>query len=71
MLAEDCGAMVSARGAIRQSLHFPHYKLCQPNLAVLQRVAKTRSDTEAAQRMQQAKRKLFDELRLPANGPWK
>jgi transposase InsO family protein len=34
--------------------------------AVLQRIAETRSDTEAAQRMQQAKRKLFERLRLPA-----
>jgi transposase InsO family protein len=40
-------------------------------LAVLRRIAGTRSDTEAAQRMQQAKRKLFDQLRLPATGPWK
>jgi transposase InsO family protein len=40
-------------------------------VAVLQRIAGTRSDTEAAQRMQQAKRKLFEQLRLPANGPWK
>jgi transposase InsO family protein len=40
-------------------------------LAVLQRIASTRSDTEAAQRMQQAKRKLFDALRRPAGGPWK
>jgi hypothetical protein len=37
MLAEDCGAMVGARGAIRQSLHFPHYRLCQPNLSVHRR----------------------------------
>jgi transposase InsO family protein len=40
-------------------------------VAVLQRIAATRSDTEAAQRMQHAKRKLFEELRLPANRPWK
>jgi hypothetical protein len=40
-------------------------------LAVLQRIAGTRSDTEAAQRMQQAKRKLFEQLRLPVRGPWK
>ena len=39
--------------------------------AVLQRIAATRSDTEAAQRMQQAKRKLFEQLQRPANGPWK
>jgi hypothetical protein len=31
----------------------------------------SRSDTEAAQRMQQAKRQLFAPLRLPAKGPWK
>ena len=35
-------------------------------LAVLQRIAAARSDTEAAQRMQQAKRKLFEPLRRPA-----
>jgi transposase InsO family protein len=40
-------------------------------LAVLQRIAATRSDTEAAQRMQQAKRNLFERLRLPRRGPWK
>jgi hypothetical protein len=40
-------------------------------LAVLQRIAGVRSDTEAAQRMQQAKRKLFQQLRLPPNRPWK
>jgi transposase InsO family protein len=40
-------------------------------LAVLQRIAGTRSDTEAAQRMQQVKRKLFDQLRPPMGGPWK
>jgi hypothetical protein len=39
-------------------------------LAVLQRIAATRSDTEAAQRIQQAKRKLFEQLRLPVRGPW-
>jgi transposase InsO family protein len=39
--------------------------------AVLQRIAGTHSDTEAAERMQQAKRQLFASLRLPANGPWK
>jgi hypothetical protein len=41
------------------------------SLAVLQRIAAARSDTEAAQRMQLAKRKLFEQLRRPANGPWK
>ena len=40
-------------------------------VAVLQRIVGARSDTEAAQHMQQAKRKLFEQLRLPANGPWK
>src|ERR1035437_7273759 len=39
--------------------------------AVLQRIAGTRSDTEAARRMQQAKRRLFASLRPPAKGPWK
>jgi transposase InsO family protein len=39
--------------------------------AVLQRIAETRSDTEAAERMQQAKRRLFDPLRRAAGGPWK
>jgi transposase InsO family protein len=39
--------------------------------AVLQRIAATRSDTEAAERMQQAKRRLFASLRPPAAGPWK
>jgi transposase len=40
-------------------------------LAVLRRIAATHSDTEAAQRMQQAKRKLFEQVQLPAAGPWK
>ena len=40
-------------------------------VAVLQRIAGTRSDTEAAQRMQQAKRRLFTQLRSAAAGPWK
>jgi transposase InsO family protein len=39
--------------------------------AVLQRIAETRSDTEAAQRMQQAKRQLFAPLRSAVGGPWK
>jgi transposase InsO family protein len=38
---------------------------------VLQRIAATRSDTEAAERMQQAKRRLFAPLQRPAEGPWK
>jgi transposase InsO family protein len=40
-------------------------------LATLQRIAGTRSDTEAAQRMQQAKRQLFTHLRPATAGPWK
>jgi transposase InsO family protein len=40
-------------------------------LAVLRRIAATHSDTEAAQRMQQAKRKLFERFQLPLAGPWK
>src|SRR5664279_493510 len=40
-------------------------------VAVLQRIAAAVSDTEAAQRMQQAKAKLFERLRQPAEGPWK
>ena len=40
-------------------------------LAVLQRIAAAVSDTEAAQRMQQAKGKLFEQLRQPAQGLWK
>jgi transposase len=40
-------------------------------LAGLQRIAGLRSDTEAARRMQQVKRKLFDQLQSPLGGPWK
>ena len=40
-------------------------------VAVLQRIAAAVSDTEAAQRMQQAKGKLFERLRQPAEGLWK
>jgi len=40
-------------------------------VAVLRRIAAARSDTEAAQRMQQAKRKLFQHLPQPAEGRWK
>jgi len=40
-------------------------------LAVLRRIAATHSDTEAAQRMQQAKRKLFERFQLHVAGPWK
>jgi transposase InsO family protein len=39
-------------------------------LARLQRIAALRSDTEAAHRMQQAKRKLLAQCQLPT-GPWK
>jgi len=39
-------------------------------IAVLQRIAAAVSDTEAAQRMQQAKAKLFERLRQPAEGLW-
>ena len=39
--------------------------------AVLQRIAETRSDTEAAKRMQQAKRRLFAPLHGAMGGPWK
>jgi len=35
-------------------------------LATLQRIARLMSDTEAARRMQQAKHKLFEQLRKPA-----
>ena len=41
------------------------------SVAVLQRIAAAVSDTEAAQRMQQAKGKLFERLRTPAEGLWK
>ncbi len=41
------------------------------SLAGLQRVAAVRSDTETAQRMQHAKRKLLAQCQLPATGPWK
>jgi hypothetical protein len=41
------------------------------SVAVLQRIAAAVSDTEAAQRMQQAKGKLFEQLRPPAEGRWK
>jgi len=40
-------------------------------VAVLRRIAAALSDTEAAQRMQQAKGKLFEQLRQPAEGRWK
>ena len=40
-------------------------------LATLQRIAGLRSDTEAAQHMQQAKRRLFEQFRPTALGRWK
>jgi transposase InsO family protein len=40
-------------------------------LAVLERIAATRSDTEAAERMQHAKRQLLAYVRTPTAGPWK
>jgi transposase InsO family protein len=40
-------------------------------VAALQRIAAAVSDTEAAQRMQQAKRKLFEQLRPNAQRRWK
>jgi hypothetical protein len=42
-----------------------------PSMNTSLAIVATRSDTEAAQRMQQAKRKLFEQLRLPAGVPWK
>lgn len=54
-------ALSSPAPALRQGL----------TIAVLQRIAAAVSDTEAAQRMQQAKVKLFEQLRQPAEGPWK
>ena len=51
----------------------PPAPVLRPGLtvAVLQRIAAAVSDTEAAQRMQQAKGKLFERLRPPAEGLWK
>jgi len=40
-------------------------------LTTLQRIAAGRSDTEAAQRMQQAKQQLFQQFRPAALGPRK
>ena len=40
-------------------------------VATLQRIAARRSDTEAAQQMQQAKRQLFEQFRPAALGRWK
>jgi transposase InsO family protein len=40
-------------------------------LATLKRIAAMRSDTEAAQQMQQAKRQLFEQFRPAALGRWK
>jgi transposase InsO family protein len=55
-------------------LALPHpaqYLRAGLTIAALQRVAAPVSDTEAAQRMQQAKGKLFEQLRQPTEGPWK
>ena len=55
-------------------LALPHpaqYLRAGLTIAALQRVAAAVSDTEAAQRMQQAKRKLFEQLRQPTEGLWK
>jgi len=70
----------------RQQRHYRRYQtpletllalrsvpVLRPGLTVadLQRVAAALSDTEAAQRMQKVKAKLFEQLRQPAEGPWK
>ena len=70
----------------RQQRHYRRYQtpletllalrpapVLRPGLTVadLQRVAAAVSDTEAAQRMQKVKAKLFEQLRQPAAGPWK
>jgi transposase InsO family protein len=70
----------------RQRRHYRHYQtpletllalqpapVLRPGLtvAVLQRIAAALSDTAAAQRMQQAKGKLFAQLRQQAEGLWK
>jgi hypothetical protein len=34
MPAEDCGAMVVPAVRLRQGLHSPHYRLCQPHLSI-------------------------------------
>ena len=51
----------------------PAAQSLRPGLSrgVLERIATLHSDTEAALRMQQAKRKLFTACQLPAVGPWK
>jgi transposase InsO family protein len=41
------------------------------SIATLQRIAAVHSDTEAAQRLQQAKRQLFQQFQPAALGPWK
>ena len=53
------------------ALPTPHSLRAGLTIAALQRVAAPVSDTEAAQRMQQAKGKLFEQLRQPTEGPWK
>ena len=55
-------------------LALPHpaqYLRAGLTIAALERVAAAVSDTQAAQRMQQAKGKLFEQLRQPTEGPWK
>src|SRR5665811_1882223 len=55
-------------------LALPHpaqYLRAGLTIAALERVAAAVSDTQAAQRMQQAKGKLFEQLRPPTEGPWK
>ena len=54
-------ALPSAAQALRPGL----------SRAVLERIPALRCDTESAQRMQQAKRKLFTTCQLPPVGPWK
>jgi transposase InsO family protein len=76
---------VDARG--RQQRRYPRYQTpletllalpqaaqyLRPGLSVasLKRVAAAVSDTEAARRMQAAKRKLFEQIRVASIGPWK
>lgn len=76
---------IDAKG--RQQRHYRRYQtpletlLALPNpgqflrdgisTAVLKRIAQALSDTEAARRMQWAKRKLFEQFPRPSAGPWK
>jgi len=55
-------------------LALPHAAQCLReglSLATLERIAAVRSDTEAAQQMQQAKRQLFQQFQPTALGRWK